>query len=214
MRRTVSASFLALLLVATAAAQAGKPVNSKCPVKTDIPAKSDITSTYKGLVIGFCCGDCKAKFAGNPDVYADKSPEIKAALAKSGAGAKAGPSTANMTGPCDCKKIVKGYYCEKDKRELGPDDVRNGVCKRCETKPIQIEYCLKLLPKPIDPKKKVQDPPTEDKARIHYECETCGAKSDFEEGFKHKADCKATSFSGLKKICEKSGKFPHATKAE
>jgi hypothetical protein len=79
-------------------------------------------------------------------------------------------------------------------------------------KPLQIEYCLKLIPKPFDAKKKVQDPPTEDKARVSYECETCMAKGDIEEGFKHKADCKATSFAGLKKVCAKSGKAPHATK--
>ncbi|HZE98379.1 MAG TPA: hypothetical protein VE981_15210 [Planctomycetota bacterium] len=211
MRRFVAAGFLAMLLVATATAQAGKPVNAKCPVKTDIPAKSDITSSYKGLVIGFCCQDCKGKFSANPDVYAEKSPEIKAAVAKAGAGAKPSATVA-YTGPCDCKKIVKGYYCEKDKRELSMDDVRGGLCKRCETKPVQIEYCLKLILKPVDPKKKVQDPPTEDKARIHYECEACMAKGDMEEGFKHKPDCKATSFAGLKKICDKSGKFPHATK--
>lgn len=48
--------------------------------------------------------------------------------------------------PCDCKRIVKGYYCLTCKRELGPDDVRNSACKRCETKPAQIEYCQKLLP--------------------------------------------------------------------
>src|SRR5882672_9965809 len=108
MRRTVSSAFLALLLVDTAAALDGKPVNSKCPVKTDIPSKADITSSYKGLVIGFCCQDCKGKFSANPDVYAEKSPEIKAAVAKAGAGAKPSATVA-YTGPCDCKKIVKGY---------------------------------------------------------------------------------------------------------
>jgi len=208
MRRIVTSAFLGLVLVATAAAQSGKPVNTKCPVKTDMAAKAEITSAYKGIVVGFCCQDCKSKFN---DTYAERSPEIKAALAKSAGSAKAAPG-ANMTGPCDCKKIVKGYYCEKDKRELTVDDVRNGLCKRCETKPAQIEYCLKLIPKPFDPKKKVQDPPGEDKARVHYECETCMAKAEIEEGFKHKADCKATSFAGLKKVCDKSGKFPHATK--
>jgi YHS domain-containing protein len=211
MRRIISSLFLGFLLVATAAAQAGKPVNSKCPVKTDIPSKSDITSTYKGVVVGFCCQDCKGKFSGNPDAYAEKSPEIKAAVAKAGAGAKPNPGAA-YTGPCDCKKIIKGYYCEKDKRELTIDDVRGGLCKRCELKPAQIEYCLKLIPKPFDAKKKVQDPPGEDKARVHYECEACMAKGEIEDGFKHKADCKATSFAGLKKVCDKSGKFPHATK--
>ena len=38
------------------------------------------------------------------------------------------------------------------------------------------------------------------------------AKGDVEDTFKHKADCKATSFAGLKKVCAKSGKAPHATK--
>jgi hypothetical protein len=208
MRRIGSTLFLGLLLAATAVAQAGKPVNTKCPVKTDMAAKAEITSAYKGIVVGFCCQDCKSKFN---DTYAERSPEIKAALAKSAGAAKPAPG-ANMTGPCECKKIVKGYYCEKDKRELSVDDVRNNLCKRCETKPQQIEYCLKLIPKPFDPKKKIQDPPGEDKARVHYECEACMAKSDVEETFKHKPDCKATSFAGLKKVCDKSGKFPHASK--
>lgn len=212
MRRIGSAAFLALLLAATAAAQAGKPINAKCPVKTDIPAKAEITSSYKGQVIGFCCQDCKGKFSGNPDAYGERIPELKAALAKASAG-KPNPFAA-YTGPCECKKIVKGYYCEKDKRELSVDDVRGNLCKRCETKPLQIEYCLKLTPKPFDPKKKVQDPPTEDKARVRYECEACMSKGDIEDTFKHKADCKATSFAGLKKICEKSGKYPHASKAD
>ena len=53
MRRIISAGFLALLLVATAAAQSGKPINAKCPVKGE-PAKENITATYKGLTIGFC----------------------------------------------------------------------------------------------------------------------------------------------------------------
>lgn len=119
-----------------------------------------------------------------------------------------------MTGPCDCKKVVKGYYCEKDKRELGPDDMRGTLCKRCEQKPTEIEYCVKLMAKPFDPKKKVQDPPTEDKARISYVCEKCGVKGDIESEIKHKDDCKPSFGSGLKKVCAKSGHMPHATKGE
>ena len=119
-----------------------------------------------------------------------------------------------MTGPCDCKKIVKGYYCEKDKRELTVDDVRNNLCKRCETKPTEIEYCLKLVPRPYDPKKKVQDPPNEDKARVHYVCEKCAVKGDIEENIKHKDDCKPAFGSGLKRVCAKSGKMPHASKID
>lgn len=121
----------------------------------------------------------------------------------------------SMTGPCDCKRTVKGYYCEKDKRELTVDDVRGNLCKRCETKPTEIEYCLKLIPKPFDPKKKVQDPPGEDKARVSYVCEKCNAKSDIEENLKHKDDCKPAAFGGgLQKVCAKSGKMPHASKVD
>jgi len=53
MRRLISASFLAVLLVATATAQAGKPINAKCPVKGE-PVNPNLTATYKGLTIGFC----------------------------------------------------------------------------------------------------------------------------------------------------------------
>jgi hypothetical protein len=121
---------------------------------------------------------------------------------------------ASMTGPCDCKKTVKGYYCEKDKRELTPDDMRGNLCKRCEMKPTEIEYCLKLLPKPFDPKKRVQDAPGEDKARISYVCDKCGVKGDIESEIKHKDDCKPAFGNGLKKVCAKSGHPPHATEAK
>ena len=104
---------------------------------------------------------------------------------------------------------------EKDKRELTVDDVRGNLCKRCETKPTEIEYCLKLIPKPFDPRKKVQDPPGEDKARVTFVCEKCSAKSDIEENLKHKEDCKPSGFGGgIKRICAKSGKMPHATKVD
>ena len=45
--------------------------------------------------------------------------------------------------PCDIKKIEKGYHCVGCKRELTQDDVRNSVCKRCETKPATTEYCVR-----------------------------------------------------------------------
>jgi len=100
------------------------------------------------------------------------------------------------------------------KRELGPDDVRNGTCKRDETKPAQIEYCLKLIAKTLSKQEIKDGKPAfdEDKARVSYECETCGAKGDLESQIKHKPDCKPKAIgSSLKKVCSKSGKFPHAT---
>ena len=53
----------------------------------------------------------------------------------------------------------------------------------------------------------------EDKARISYECESCGAKGMVESEVKHKPDCKPKTLGrGLKKVCAKSGKAPHISK--
>ncbi|RPH49224.1 MAG: hypothetical protein EHM91_03335 [Planctomycetota bacterium] len=212
MRRFISAFFVVVLLAATAGAGTFKPINARCPVRTDQAVKPELTSDYKGVEIGFCCGNCRGMWNKNPEPFIKNVPELKPILAKLEKDAEKAKS---MTGPCDCKKIIKGYYCEKDKRELTVDDVRNNLCKRCETKPTEIEYCLKLVPKPFDPKKKVQDPPGTDTARVNYECESCGMKGPIEEGFKHKPDCKPAAFgSGLKKVCTKSGKMPHASKID
>jgi hypothetical protein len=56
MRRLLAGLSLvaAFALVAGVTAQEGKPVNAKCPVKTDQAAKADITTTYQGKTIGFC----------------------------------------------------------------------------------------------------------------------------------------------------------------
>ena len=100
------------------------------------------------------------------------------------------------------------------KRELTVEDVRNGLCKRCETKPQSIEYCVKLIAKALS-KQEIKDgkpPYDEDKARVSFECESCGAKSEIETELKHKPDCKPKAIgSSLKKVCAKSGKFPHSS---
>jgi hypothetical protein len=53
MRRIISSALLAILLVGTAAARDGKPINANCPVKGE-PVKANLTTTYKGQTIGFC----------------------------------------------------------------------------------------------------------------------------------------------------------------
>jgi len=208
-------SILALLIAVgfSLAAAGGPPVNKNCPFKNQ-PVNPSISSDYMGKTIGFCCNNCKGMFDANPAKYINLfAADIKAADAKKSD--KPEPkAAAKPTGPCDCKRIVKGYYCEMCKRELGPDDVRNGMCKRDETKPIQIEFCQKLIPKTLS-KQEIKDgkqPYDEDRARIAYECETCGAKGDVESLIKHKPDCKPKSIgSSLKKVCAKTGKWPHAT---
>jgi hypothetical protein len=53
MRKLVSSALLSVLLIGSAAARDGKPINATCPVKGE-PVKGNLTTTYKGQVIGFC----------------------------------------------------------------------------------------------------------------------------------------------------------------
>lgn len=61
-----------LALIFSAALTAfGAPVNTTCPVGAR-PARTDITSSYQGKTVAFCCSKCKAKFDAEPAKYADK----------------------------------------------------------------------------------------------------------------------------------------------
>ena len=79
------------------------------------------------------------------------------------------------------------------------DDVlANKTCKRCETKPLQAEFCVKTVE-------------AEDRARVSYKCESCASTAEIDSEFKHEASCKPKLGGGLKKVCSKSGMSPHAT---
>jgi hypothetical protein len=119
---------------------------------------------------------------------------------------------------CSCKKIVKGVYCIKCDRVLEPDDLRKGVCKRCEEPPKKVEMCVKkyytvdghpekVSEKPITFEGKVYDTPQEDRARILYYCTTCEDVSDTQSELKHKPDC--SNKNTVIKVCSKSGIGPH-----
>ncbi len=118
---------------------------------------------------------------------------------------------------CDCKKIAKGMFCIKCDRMLATEDMRNGVCKRCEEKPKKIDLCVKRYfmvdgepdkksEKPILHEGKLYDFPYEDKARIVYLCDVCGETADSQYEVKHKPDCASKSTI---KVCAKSGTPPH-----
>jgi YHS domain-containing protein len=210
-RIMLSAGLLFVAAAATAALGQAKPINANCPLKSDQGAKANITSVYEGVTFGFCCGMCKKTFDGDPEGVAARVPEYVALL-------KAKKSSKpEEKGPCDTKKFVKGWYCEECKRELKPDDVRGSVCKRCEEKPLQIEYCLKVVVHPQTPdqiKKKMAPRVEENLSRVSYACDSCDAKASFEKDLKHKEDCKPKFGSGLRKICSKSGQAPHSTTAK
>jgi YHS domain-containing protein len=63
---------LILLLTLTASGMlSAAPVNTVCPVGSR-PIRADITSTYQGKEIAFCCNNCKKKFDAEPAKYAGK----------------------------------------------------------------------------------------------------------------------------------------------
>ncbi|MBL4575597.1 MAG: hypothetical protein JKY51_05815 [Opitutaceae bacterium] len=47
----------------------GNTLNELCPVTTDEPVEPGITTTYQGVVIGFCCKKCLRKFKADPAAY-------------------------------------------------------------------------------------------------------------------------------------------------
>lgn len=58
------------------AAVGSQAVNSTCPVKQGEAVKPNITSTYKGKTVAFCCNNCKGQFDANPEKFASRIPEL------------------------------------------------------------------------------------------------------------------------------------------
>ncbi|MBI3856049.1 MAG: hypothetical protein HY293_10210 [Planctomycetes bacterium] len=155
---------------------------------------------YEGTnyVVGFCSSPCRTKFLQSPATC------MASALAafKAGNPKKEKKVSAEATGPCDQKKIIKAPYCVSCARELAKEDVLpNKLCKKCETKPAMVEFCVKMGD-------------AEDRARISYKCDSCAATAEIESEFKHEAACRPKVGGGLKKVCSKSGMSPHATEAK
>lgn len=195
--RTVFFAALALWGGHSTWAQDYRPFIPACAVDY-APLRTGMTVRYayegKWYVVGFCSTTCRTKFLQNP------AGCMAAALEAYANASKKETQKKNMTGPCDLHKVVKTPWCPMCDRELGKDDLHNGLCKKCDSKPIQAEFCVKGTS-------------PSDRARVTFKCDTCGATSYFESPFKHEADCKARPGATLKKICSMSGIAPHATEA-
>ena len=124
------------------------------------------------------------RFAADPKSYLPYLPEFKPVEKK--------------PGPCAAEKILKGFYCSDDQKDLLESDLKDGACPSCGKKPHKAEFCVKTIAGQKLP----------DRARITYACAGCAATSDFESDFRHEEDCKKKS-SALKKVCSKSGTPPH-----
>ena len=187
------------------------PVNQSCPVNGEgIDPRFAIV--VQGKVIAFCSRICNNKFVSNMAAYLPNVPGFEKKAAEKKAEEKKPDGKPVVYGPCECKKTAKGYYCLDCKRELSMDDVRGNLCKRCENKPAPIEYCVKFSAPYVHPGEKAPRS-DEDRARVHYACETCDVKGEIESEFKHKPDCKPSFGTGVKKVCTKSGTAPHLGEA-
>lgn len=219
-----------IILTAFLVAQDYKPISPACVVDGgEVRPGWTAKYVYEGVnyVVGFCSSACRTKFLQSPATYMAQALAARAAPPpKKEKEKKVSPVA---TGPCDLKKVVKVPWCVGCAREIMKDDLRGGVCKRCEAKPVTVEYCVKTgesyyqaeghpetrTDKPFTFEGKLISVPRadEDRCRISYLCETCGATAEVESEFKHQEGCKA-KIGGPKKVCSKSGAAPHATEAK
>jgi hypothetical protein len=195
--RLILATLAVLACAAGGSAQDYAPFSRACVVD-GAEVRPGFTAKYRHedqwYVVGFCCTGCRTKFIQAPAGY------FSTALAafKAGNVKKDKKVAADATGPCDLKKIVKSPWCVSCDRELAKEDVLpSRLCKKCETKPIYVEFCTKMGE-------------AEDRARVSYRCDSCNATAEIESELKHEAGCKPK----LKKVCSKSGMAPHATEAK
>jgi hypothetical protein len=72
--RTWSVVAAVVLAAGIGVAQAGKAINTTCPIK-GTPANGP-TGVYKGKTIAFCCGNCLGQFKNDPDRIAAMLPEF------------------------------------------------------------------------------------------------------------------------------------------
>ncbi|MGV3664003.1 MAG: YHS domain-containing protein [Prosthecobacter sp.] len=63
---------IAVLSLALSGFASAEPVNKKCPVNPSKDVNPSKTTTHEGKEVGFCCGNCKAKFEADPAKYAKK----------------------------------------------------------------------------------------------------------------------------------------------
>ena len=54
-------------------------INKMCPVMTEEEADPEMTITFRGKTVAFCCDTCMEKFKANPDKYLPRLPQFASA---------------------------------------------------------------------------------------------------------------------------------------
>lgn len=75
MRRLVLAVFAMSIMLIMATATFGTE-QTLCPVMTGNPIKKDISLSYQGKLVYFCCSSCKAEFLKDPQKYLPNLPQF------------------------------------------------------------------------------------------------------------------------------------------
>ena len=82
---------MAIVALAPRSARA-QEINTMCPVMTEEEVDPEMTITFRGKTVGFCCDICIAKFKANPDRYLPRLPQF-ASAPDSGAAGSADPTS-------------------------------------------------------------------------------------------------------------------------
>ncbi|MBI2931367.1 MAG: hypothetical protein HYY16_06925 [Planctomycetes bacterium] len=123
---------------------------------------------------------------------------------------------------CDLKTIETGVWCPDCKCFCGDTDCaldEKGNCTKCGEAPEKVEICVKTvyscacghqsLEAGTHCEEEMQ--PTRVKALVVYKCEGCGATLDKDGACTAEACAKAGKKA--KKVCDKSGTWPHGGSA-
>lgn len=126
-------------------------------------------------------------------------------------------SVEGLRGPCDLKLLEKKAWCGTCVAYVPRAQVKAGVCPKDKERVDILDVCVKTFYvaachptttglKPLSCCGVTYDKPTEDLAKVFWNCEGCKEKSKIRD-FKHPDTCTARK---VVKACEKSGTAPHS----
>ncbi len=89
----LAAMVFAMAIVAlTPRSAEAQAINKMCPVMTEEEVDPEMTITFRGKTVAFCCDTCIEKFKANPDKYLPRLPQFASAPASGAGGPVDAPS--------------------------------------------------------------------------------------------------------------------------
>ncbi len=75
----VRLAFVTAIVALAPRSALAQEINKMCPVMTDEEVDPEMTITFRGKAVGFCCDICIEKFKANPDRYLPRLPQFASA---------------------------------------------------------------------------------------------------------------------------------------